>query len=99
MDAVSEFHTKAPQATVNEGLAHGSYLAARQGFEPATFRTKGVESTDKPPRPTVFEGAVFSVWSERAVERWQEVRFERVRRMGVVPPVPVPSIDKVGGRR
>jgi len=37
MDAVSEFHTEAPQATVNEGLAHGPYVAARQGFEPATF--------------------------------------------------------------
>src|SRR6218665_2390046 len=28
-------------------------LAARAGFEPATNRTKGVESTNEPPRPTL----------------------------------------------
>jgi len=26
---VSEFHTEAPQATASEGLAQGSYVAAR----------------------------------------------------------------------
>ena len=30
----------------------------------------------------ICSGAVFSVWSGRAVERWQGKRFELVRRMG-----------------
>src|SRR6218665_1004644 len=30
-----------PQATVNEGLAQGPYVAARVRFEPMTLRTKG----------------------------------------------------------
>jgi len=51
-DTVSEFHTKAPQATVNEGLAQGPYVLVRVGFEPATLWTKGAESTKDPPRPT-----------------------------------------------
>ena len=39
-----------------EGLAQGPYMyvAAKAGFEPATLRTKGVESTNDPPRPTPF---------------------------------------------
>src|SRR6218665_204151 len=47
-DTVSEFHAEAPQATVSEGLAQGPYVAARAGFEPATLRTKGDESTNEP---------------------------------------------------
>ena len=39
-DIVSEFHAEAPQATANEELAQGIYMAARAGFEPATFRQK-----------------------------------------------------------
>ena len=50
-DSLSEFHTEAPQATASEGLAHGLYVAARAGFEPAALRTKGAESTNEPPRP------------------------------------------------
>ena len=50
-DTVSEFHAEAPQATAREGLAQGHYVAARAGFEPATLRTKGDESTNEPPRP------------------------------------------------
>src|SRR6218665_7775 len=45
---LSEFHAEAPQATASEELA----VAAREGFEPATLRTKGAESTNEPPRPT-----------------------------------------------
>ena len=52
MDTVSEFHPEKPQATANEGLAQGPYMAARVGFEPTTLRMKGVESTSDPPRPT-----------------------------------------------
>ena len=48
---MSEFHAEAPQATANEGLAQGPYVAARAGFEPATLRSKGDESTNEPPRP------------------------------------------------
>jgi len=36
--------------TVGEGLAQGFYVAARDGFEPATFRTQGTE----PPNPTYW---------------------------------------------
>jgi len=52
MDIVSEFHAESPQATASEGLAQGPHVAARAGFLPATLRTKGVESTNEPPRPT-----------------------------------------------
>jgi len=38
--------------TVSEGLALGPYVAARAGLEPATLRTKGVESTNVPRHPT-----------------------------------------------
>jgi len=31
------YHPKALQATTSEGLAQGPYMAARVGFEPATF--------------------------------------------------------------
>ena len=46
-DTVSEFHAKAQQATASEGLVQGPYVAARTGFEPATLRTKGAESTNE----------------------------------------------------
>ena len=39
---------------MSEGLAQGPYVAARVGFEPMTLRTKGDESTNEPPRPTVY---------------------------------------------
>src|SRR6218665_61114 len=48
-DTVSEFHAESPQVTLSEELAHGPYVAARAGFEPAILRTKGVESTNEPP--------------------------------------------------
>ena len=51
-DTVSEFHAEAPHATLSEGLAQGSCVAAREGVEPMTLRTKGVDSTKEPPRPT-----------------------------------------------
>jgi len=44
---VSAFHTEVSQQIVSEGLAQGPYVAAR-----ATLRTKGVESTNEPSRPT-----------------------------------------------
>ena len=46
-------HAEALQATACEGLAHGSYLAAKAGFEPATLRSKGVDSTKAPLRLTI----------------------------------------------
>ena len=52
-DAVSEFQAEAPQATAIEGVIQGPYVAARAGFEPATLRTKGDESTNESPRPTL----------------------------------------------
>ena len=53
-DTASEFHAEAPQAIVSEGLAQSPYVAARAGFEPTTLRTKGVETTNAPPRPTIY---------------------------------------------
>src|SRR6218665_2699508 len=41
------------QATVTEGLAQGPYVAASMGFEPTTLRSKGIDSTNAPPRPTI----------------------------------------------
>ena len=49
---VPKFHAEVPQATVSEGLVEGPYVVARAGVEPMTFRTKGVDSTKAPPRPT-----------------------------------------------
>ena len=52
-DTMAEFHAEAPQATASEGLAQGPYMAAGAGFEPATLQTKGDESINEPPRPTM----------------------------------------------
>src|SRR6218665_3520329 len=46
-DIVLESHAEAPQATASEGLVQGPYVEARAGFEPVTFRTKGIESTNE----------------------------------------------------
>ena len=54
-DTVPECHTIAPQATMSEGLAQGPHVAARVGFEPATHRTKGIESTNELPCPICIE--------------------------------------------
>ena len=53
-DTVSEFDPKALQETASEGHAQGPCVADRAGFEPTTFLTKGVESTNEPTRPTIF---------------------------------------------
>src|SRR6218665_170861 len=48
-----EFHAEAPQATASEGLAQDPYVAARTEFETTTLRSKGVDSTNASPRPTI----------------------------------------------
>jgi len=35
---------------VREGLAQGPYIAARAGFKQTTLRSKGINSTNAPPR-------------------------------------------------
>jgi len=35
---------------MSEGLAQGSYMAARVGFKPATLRMQGTKLTTEPPR-------------------------------------------------
>ena len=45
-------HAEALQATTCEGLAHGPYVAAIVGFEPATFQTQLTKLATEPPRPT-----------------------------------------------
>ena len=54
ISTVSEFHAEEPQAAASEKLAQSLYVAARAGFEPETLRSKGVEATNEPPRPTRF---------------------------------------------
>ena len=45
-------HAEELQATASEGLAQGPvYVAARAGFEHATLRSKGIDSTNAVPRP------------------------------------------------
>jgi len=51
MNTVPEYHSEAPQATVNEGLAQGPYVAARAGVAPMTLRTIDVDSTNAPHKP------------------------------------------------
>ena len=57
---VSKFHAEALQATENEGLAQGLYVAARAGFEPATLRTKSVESANEPPRSACMRVCIYT---------------------------------------
>src|SRR6218665_505910 len=45
-------HAEALQTTISEGLAQGPYVAAKAGFEHTTLRSKGIDSTNAPPRPT-----------------------------------------------
>src|SRR6218665_1872835 len=52
-DTAPEFHAEAPHATESERLAQGPYVAAKAGIEHMTLRTKGVDSTKAPPRPTI----------------------------------------------
>ena|SRR6218665_979082 len=51
IDTVS-LHAEALQAAVSEILAHGPYVATRAGFESSTLWSKGIDSTNAPPRPT-----------------------------------------------
>src|SRR6218665_3970363 len=43
---------RSAQATADNGLAQGPYMAARAGVEPTTLRLKVIVSTTAPPRPT-----------------------------------------------
>src|SRR6218665_1150207 len=44
-------HAEALQEIASERLAQGPYVAARAEFEPATLRSRGIDSTNAPPRP------------------------------------------------
>ena len=46
-------HAKLRRCIVGKELAQGPYVAARVGFEPATFQMHGTEPTTEPPRRTV----------------------------------------------
>ena len=52
-------HAKAQQTTASEGLAQGSYVAARAGFKPATLRSNGIDSAYAPSRPSARTISVF----------------------------------------
>ena len=47
-------HPEALQTTASEELAQGPYVAAKAGFEPTTLRSKSIDSTNAPSRPTLF---------------------------------------------
>src|SRR6218665_1695933 len=51
---VPESHAEAPQAIANERGAQDPYVAARAEFELTTLRSKGLDSTNAPPRPTTL---------------------------------------------
>src|SRR6218665_4089065 len=53
-------HAEAQQATTSEGLGQGPYMAARVGFEPATFRTEGTELPTEPPSPKFRVGFTYA---------------------------------------
>ena len=53
IDTVPSLHAEALQATESEELVKSPYVAARAGFEPTTLRSKGIDSTHAPPRPTI----------------------------------------------
>ena len=55
-------YTEALQATVSEGLAQGLYMAARAEFEPTTLRSKGIDSTNAPPRLTKNKHLTNYIW-------------------------------------
>ena len=50
IDAVTEFHAETLEATASEGFSKGPQVPARAGFELATNRSKGIDSTNAPPR-------------------------------------------------
>src|SRR6218665_2698949 len=50
-DTVPGFHAETPQATELR-LSQGPNVTARAGVEPMALRTKGVDSTKAPSRPT-----------------------------------------------
>ena len=52
----------------SEGLAQGSYLAARMGFKPATLDAQGAELTAEPPRP-IGGTELLCVYEGLALER------------------------------
>ena len=52
---------------MSEGLAQGSYVVARVGFEPATFQTQGTELTTEPPSPTMLCSCELA-WGAAGVE-------------------------------
>jgi len=51
---MSELTSEALEATTSEGLAQGPYVAARVGFEFATFQTQGTEPTTEPLHPIIM---------------------------------------------
>src|SRR6218665_354668 len=57
---VGVYTSKHYRATANEELAQGPYVAARPRFEPATLRSKGIDSTNAQSCPT--EKVKLSFW-------------------------------------
>src|SRR6218665_86965 len=52
IDTGRSLHAEALRVTASEGPAQALHVAARAGFEPATLRSKGIDSTNEQPRPT-----------------------------------------------
>ena len=51
IDTVSEFRRRSATSKLSEGLVQGPYVAARAGFKPMILGSKGIDSTNAPPRP------------------------------------------------
>ena len=63
---------------MSEGLSQGPYVAARVGYEPATFRTQGAKLTNEPPRPQRKEVYVILCFSSYRiiVSQWAVAYLE-----------------------
>src|SRR6218665_169677 len=68
---------EALQATASEGLVRvcirGGY---RAGFEPATFRSKGIDSTNALPRPIAFIAAFCSLCYAKCTSCYESPNFD-----------------------
>ena len=65
IDTGRSLHAEALRVTASEGPAQALHVAARAGFEPATLRSKGIDSTNEQPRPTRIHG-----WTNRRMNGW-----------------------------
>src|SRR6218665_194945 len=54
IDTVSEFTRRSATDNCKRRTCPSPYVAVKAGFGPATLRSKGIDSTNAPPRPSTF---------------------------------------------